>query len=293
MLKLTSASHAERSLSYLPEGLRREIIRLCSSRREGVGELREIRVRREGRCSVIYGHRALPLITRVSAEEMESMLTRLCDGSLYAHRSCLSEGYIPVGDGIRVGVCGSARYDGGDIALGDVSSMVFRIPGHRCEFEQELVAVWESGVSVGMLIYSPPGVGKTTALRTLAGRIGSGRSPKRVAVIDERREFVERDYDGCEVDILKGYRKGEGIEIATRTVSPEVIMLDEIGASDAAAVLGALRCGVPVIATAHASSLEELYSRSPLSPLLGCGAFDVFVGILRVGGCYSLTVDRK
>ena len=112
-------------------------------------------------------------------------------------------------------------------------------------------------------------------------------------MVDERCEFVESDYDRCEVDILKGYRKREGIEIASRTISPQVIMLDEVGGDEADAVTGVLRCGVPVIATAHASSLDELYSKPSLSSLLECGAFDAFVGISRTDGGYSLSVHRR
>ena len=95
------------------------------------------------------------------------------------------------------------------------------------------------------------------------------------------------------MDILKGYRKREGIEIASRTMSPEVVMLDEVGGEDAAALLGVVRCGVPIVATAHASSIDELYSKASLTPLLECGAFDVFVGISRTGSAYSLSVDRR
>jgi len=144
-----------------------------------------------------------------------------------------------------------------------------------------------------MLVYSPPGVGKTTALRSLAMSIGSGSDAKRVAVIDERCEFPEEDFASAEVDILKGYKRKNGIEIATRTMSPEVIIIDEIGADEAAGVAMAVRTGIPLIATAHAASADEVLGKPSLSPLFECGVFDLLVGISFAEGKYRLTVTQK
>ena len=64
------------------------------------------------------------------------------------------------------------------------------------------------------------------------------------------------------VDVLRGYPRAKGIEIATRTLSPEVIFCDEIGsAEEAKAILSAQNSGVPLIATAHADSRETLFRR--------------------------------
>lgn len=285
---------ARKCLSYLPCALSGEIRRLCSGRVGGLGEIREIRVRRGGACSLIMRGESIPLGASPSAEEMDEVLMRLCEGSLYAHRENIAAGYIPIGDGIRVGVCGLARYEKqGIVGISETSGFVFRIPGHECAFERELFAVWDMGVRSGMLIYSPPGVGKTTALRSLARYIGSGKRPRRVVAVDERCEFSEGDYRGAQVDILRGYRKSDGLEIAARTLSPEVVMVDEVGANDVDALLGAIRCGVPVIATAHASCLEELSSASSVSRIIDSGIFDTFVGISADGGRYSLRVERE
>ena len=162
-----------------------------------------------------------------------------------------------------------------------------------CAFADELYRVFTAGIGSGMLIYSPPGVGKTTALRSLAANIGSGRWARRVAVIDERCEFIVEDYANSQVDILRGYRRRAGLEIATRTMSPDIVMIDELGGDDAASVASVVRCGIPLIATAHAKSIDELYSKVSLAPLLSAGVFSVFVGISLDAGEYSLTVDRK
>lgn len=283
-------SAAERVLALLPRGLSDEIIRLASCRAGGVGEIREIMIRCGGLCQVRLGRESLPLYHRVDREGTDGLVSRLVDGALYAHRDSIASGYISLDGGIRVGICGSASYDGGRlVGVRDMRSLLFRIPSGRCDFADELYAVYDRGIGQGMLIYSPPGVGKTTALRSLALRLG-GRM--RVCVVDERCEFPTEDYSGSRVDILKGYRRREGIEIATRTLSPDIIMIDEISAEDAEAMLGVVRCGIPLIATAHAGNFSELRSRPALRGLFDCSVFSTFVGISSGEGGYSLSVDR-
>lgn len=282
------------ALSYLPEKLSMEISRVVSGRREGASALSEIRVRAEGLCSLVYAKGRIPLFSSVSAGEMKECVRRLSEGALYAYRDSIACGYISLPHGIRVGICGYAKYeDGALVGVSDLRSLVFRIPSGECEFAEEIYRIYLEHSPRGMLIYSPPGVGKTTALRSLAASIGGGSRAKRVAVIDERCEFPEEDFASSEVDILKGYKRKSGIEIATRTMSPEVIIIDEIGADEALGVAAAVRTGIPLIATAHAGSAEELLHRPSLLPLFECGAFDLLVGISLADGRYRLTVDRK
>lgn len=293
MLGIREKSRAERVLGLLPTALAQEINRLATGRRDGLSGIREIRIRRGGVCTVLIGSENIRLFSSVDKEETEALVDRLLDGALYAHRDSIAEGYVSLDGGIRVGICGSAAYDGDRlVGVSNMRSLLFRIPSGECEFADELYELYLSGIGSGMLIYSPPGVGKTTALRSLASLVGSGKIPKRVAVIDERCEFSEEDYRGCEVDILKGYKRREGIEIATRTMSPDLIMIDEIGADDADAILGVIKCGIPLIATAHAASREELLLKKSLIGLFNCSAFDMIVGISRVGEGYRLSSER-
>ncbi len=279
---------------FLPRAMADEIMNLCRYKNGGVGDLREIRVRRGGYSSVKLGREKIPLKTKASSEETDVIIKKLTGGSLYAHRDQIAEGFISAGRGIRVGVVGSAGYEGGGlVGISEISSLLFRLPAGGCAFSDRLLSVYRSGVRSGMLIYSPPGVGKTTALRALAGGLGRGAHPLSVAVVDERREFSSEDYTDADVDILSGYRKCRGIEIATRTMHPDVILIDEIGAEEAAAVSGAVKAGVPIVATAHAGSFSELSARPALAPLFRAEVFDVFVGISEDARGYFLSVDRR
>ena len=292
MLKTKKTETALGVLSYLPSTISEEIGRLLKVRREGIDGLQEIRLRAEGRCSIRYLGETVPLFASLNKSEAEALVNALCEGALYAHRDTLASGYVTMRGGVRVGICGYARYEGGRlVGVSEMRSLVFRIPGGSCEIAEELFAAF-SEARRGMLIYSPPGVGKTTALRSLAESIGGGASPRRVCVVDERCEFSEEDYISCEVDILKGYSRRSGIEIATRTMSAEVIMIDEIGADDAESIRDVLRCGIPIVATAHAADYEEITKKPSLTALLSSGAFDVFAGISQGEGGYKLTVDH-
>lgn len=281
-------------LDVLPTKIAREIERVLASRRNGMGSVKEIRIRAHGSSTVLCGSESITLYEDCGVVEVGECVRRICDGALYAHRDSIMNGYIPMGRGIRVGLCGSAKYDGKRVVgISDITSLVFRIPGHECAFSSELYRIFCDGIGSGMLIYSPPGVGKTTALRSLAQKIGSGRDALRVAVIDERREFIPEDYENSEVDILEGYKRRIGLEIATRTMSPDVVMIDELLGEDAAQVMGVVRCGIPLIATAHAGSFEELLSKASLAELISSGVFNTFVGISLDRGVYSLSVDKK
>lgn len=82
---------------------------------------------------------------------------------------------------------------------------------------------------------------------------------------------------GLNTDVLCGAEKSEGIMLALRSLSPEIIICDEIG-NDAAAVEQAVFCGVKVIASAHAGSLTELQRRPST-----CGLVPLFESVLVLG----------
>ncbi len=294
MVLTKSKKRAEYAISLIGGRISEEILRLASGRRAGVGGIREICLRADGRSSLLLCEEKIPLSTVFTRHNADSLIERLCEGALYAYRDSIASGYLTLSGGIRVGITGYAKYEYKSfVGISDIRSFLFRIPGHICEFAEELYTIFSEGVGSGMLIYSQPGAGKTTALRSLAGKLGSGKHPYRVAVVDERCEFDEDDYRDAEVDILKGYKRRRGIEIATRTMSPEIIMIDEIGADDAEGISEVTGCGIPLIATAHASSYEELLERKALYSLLGTGVFRVFTGIRRECGKYILTVNRR
>lgn len=276
------------ALELMPGRISREVASVVGSRVQGEKCPEELRLRVGGACSVIIGGRSVPLYETVERAEADELVYRLCHGSIYAYRDTITNGYIPMNEGSRVGICGSARYEDGKIVgVSRVSSLVFRFPSGGCDFAEELYSMW-CECTGGILIASPPRGGKTTALRALIGLVG-GRAGKQVVAVDERCELSGEDYTHASVDVLCGYDRKRGVELALRTMSPEIIAVDEIGNDgDSEALLAALGAGVGVIATAHGGTARDACRREPVGRLAKAGMFARAVRIQRDGGRFSV-----
>lgn len=167
----------------------------------------------------------------------------------------MKDGYLTAPGGHRIGLCGLSLYRNGTrTGLREITSLCIRVardfPGIAAE----------APMTGSVLILGAPGWGKTTLLRDLIRRRSTGQP---VAVVDERGELFPEGFDrGSRVDILRGSRKSEGIEQVLRTMGPGCIALDEITAGeDCAGLARAAGCGVDILATAHAGSMEEFLLR--------------------------------
>ncbi len=264
----------------LPSRLQSELTQL-----RGTG-LDELRLRADGICGAVRDRRELKLRTRLTRAEMAEILKKLCGGSLYAYADSIRQGFITLSGGVRVGVCGRAVTEKGSVvSVYDVTSLCLRIP-HNVVGVGEPLARLIRAERAGVLVYSPPGVGKTTLLRSLIARLASGNEAMRLAVIDTRGELNPSQPSELSVDWLVGYPRGVGIEIAARVMSPELIVCDEIGADvqEAASIRAAHNCGVPLLASAHAADVRQLRARSGVAMLHEVGLFGYYVGIERTSG---------
>ena len=157
-------------------------------------------------------------------------------------------------------------------------SFCFRIPREVRGCAAGILPYLVEGERVlSALILSPPGGGKTTLLREIARCLGEERE---VGLADERSELAacregKPTLDvGEGTDVMDGLPKAEAIERMVRAMSPEVLVTDEIGAQeDCAALWNAARCGVALIASAHAGSVREAREKVGLGDLIRKGAF--------------------
>ncbi|MGI6403942.1 MAG: stage III sporulation protein AA [Oscillospiraceae bacterium] len=223
----------------------------------------------------------------ITPQDISDAVVAMCSYSVHSHENEMKNGFISLRGGHRAGICGTAVITDGKIsALREITSINLRIARDiRGAADEVLNRAFRENLG-GVLIAGPPSSGKTTILRDLARQLSSGKAGRylKVAVIDERGELgavfegiPQNDLGPC-CDILSGYPKGEGILMAVRTLSPQVIICDEIGGGEEiSSMLDGLRCGVRMVVSAHAGSLEELLGKSQITRLLLEGAFSRIV----------------
>ncbi len=222
----------------------------------------------------------------VSAEEMETSYHRICNYSVHTHLREMIQGYITVRGGHRAGMCGSAVIEGGRITgVRNISSVNLRIAREMPGVADPILQRISFALPGGLLIAGAPTSGKTTLLRDLARQLsgGAGQYFQKITVIDERGELaaiyegaMQNDLGFC--DILDGYPKGEGIQIALRCLSPDIIICDELGDQrDIEGIEAGINAGVRFIASLHAATLAELAQRPIFRKLTNAGAWQTLV----------------
>lgn len=82
--------------------------------------------------------------------------------------------------------------------------------------------------------------------------------------------------------MLDNCPKGKGMQMLLRTMSPQVIAVDELGRRDEfEAVQEILYSGCHLLATVHAGSIDELYEKPFMAELLETGQIERLVQIRR------------
>lgn len=255
----------------------------------------ELRLRRDRQASVTVAGQNIRLGRVFAAREMEQLLLQMCRGSLYAHAETLSEGYLVLPLGVRVGVSGHAAVVGGRITgVESITAFSVRLPRATPPVGEEICALLRaSSYTRGVLLFAPPGVGKTTLLRGVARLLAGKDYSLRVVVVDTRGELAPfLEGEELLLDVLSGYPRGKGIGIATRTMAAQVIVCDEIGdLAEAQEILAAHTGGVPLVATAHATGVRELLARPALRLLHEAHCFGAYVGVRRDTGEFRYTLD--
>lgn len=257
---------------------------------KGADDICEIRIRADKPVVLVFADRT-EFITRsgrltsfyskdlfsLSRTEVEEVFVKLCDYSVHSLTDNITVGFITLNGGIRIGVYGTAVIRDGSIAsVRDIAGLNIRIPSERRGCALPIYNRLFHGRMPNTVICGAPMSGKTTVLRDLC-RLISDEEHKKVVVIDERSEMSGYDL-GYNTDVLKNYPKARGIEIAVRTLSPEVIICDEIGSVKEAEELCALvNCGVKFIVTIHCSELYELKRRPQFTALSDAGAAEACI----------------
>ena len=239
------------------------------------------------------------------SELIRTLMEIFARHSLYAYEREISQGFLTIRGGHRIGITGKAVVESGHVkTVRDISSLNIRIAHEIKGCAKSVLPHLLSGEEfLDTLVISPPGAGKTTLLRDLIRELSSGGSwgsGKNVSVVDERSEIaacfggVAQCDLGPRTDVMDGCPKSEGMLMMLRSMAPQVLAVDEITApEDLRAIQEAAGCGVTLLATAHGGSWEELRLRPLYRELLDQGIFRTFVVLSLAQGKRVYTVRKE
>ena len=237
--------------------------------------------------------------------ELEEILEHICHYSPYAFEEELRRGFVTVAGGHRVGVAGQAvlEPDGRIRTFKNISYLNVRV-SHEVKGAADgvLPDMYGGGSLKSALIISPRGCGKTTLLRDLVRQISDGNvygPGMTVGVVDERSELAgsflgkAQNDMGIRTDVLDGCPKELGMLLLLRSMSPQVIAIDELGGDgELAALRQAAACGCKVLATVHGEDRQDVEYRFGMAADLWERLFDRFLVLGRERGRYVVRQVR-
>ena len=280
----------EQILNILAAGIRKVLLNKVPKPEE----LQEIRMRLGQPLRVVRGKEEIVLRSGtepyiVTKEELRETMDYISHYSLYAYENELRQGFVTVEGGHRVGVAGKVIMEKERVKnIQYISSLNIRVSHEVLGCADRLIPYIVANKQVcHTLIISPPCCGKTTLIRDLIRQISDGNEYVKgcsVGVVDERSELggcylgIAQNHLGTRTDVLDCCPKAEGMIMLIRSMSPQVIAVDEIGTpEDVHAIEYAMHCGCKMLATVHAESMEELRKKPLFNRMIGEGRFERYI----------------
>lgn len=268
-----------------------------------INKLQELRIKIDKPVIFVSNNKEYIGKYKATTEDLKILIQRISNYSVYAFEEEIKQGYITIKGGHRVGICGKCVLENNTIkTIKNISSINLRICREVIGCSNKLMKyLLDEQQILNSIIISPPKCGKTTLLRDIARNISNGMdyidfSGRKVCVIDERSELaacfegIPQMDVGLRTDVLDGCMKSEGIMMAIRSMSPEVIICDEIGAyKDMESIIAALNSGINLITSIHGFGVEDIYERKVFKDVIDNNVFSrAIVLSTRKGIC---TVD--
>ena len=225
----------------------------------------------------------------ITKEEMRETMEYISHYSLYAYENELSQGFLTIEGGHRVGVAGKVILEKDKVKnIQYISSVNIRVSHEVIGCADSILPhITKNRQVCHTLIISPPCCGKTTLIRDLIRQISDGNEYVKgcsVGVVDERSELggcylgIAQNHLGSRTDILDCCPKAEGMIMLIRSMAPQVIAVDEIGAAeDIHAIEYAMQCGCKLIASVHGLDMDEASKKPVLGELIRRRMFERYV----------------
>ena len=268
----------EEILNFFPEEIKQKI------KQNLLENLEEIRIRTHQPIILKNNQTEKQIIYPITPDTVLQILQKICENSIYSYQNQICNGFITLNGGHRVGITGNAvMKDGQVINLSYISSLNFRISRQILNCSNTALPYIlnsENNDIYNTLIASPPGLGKTTLLRDLIRKISNGIPEMNfkgmtIGVVDERGEISAMDKGipqndiGMRTDVIENISKSLGMKMLVRSMSPKIIVADEIGSEeDIEAIEYAVCSGVRGIFTAHGANIEEVKKNPILNKLI-------------------------
>lgn len=260
--------------------------------------IQEIRIKVNKPVIINLSSKEVILNSIVTLDDIKQILVRVSNYSLYAYEEEIKQGYITIKGGHRIGIAGECVLSQGEVrTIRNISSLNIRICREVKGCSNEVMKfITENNRVFNTLIVSPPKCGKTTILRDIARNISNGMPinslmGKKVSIIDERSEIascfngVPQLDVGIRSDILDNCLKKDGMIMAIRSLSPDILICDEIGTEgDMEALNMAFNSGVNIIVSIHGYSIEDIYRRRIFKDLLENSILDRIIVLSNKNG---------
>lgn len=236
----------------------------------------------------------------VKPDDIRAVFHIICENSVYAYLEDIKQGFITLKGGHRIGFTGKAVCNRGKIeSLKDISSINIRIAREYKNCSKDFIKyIIDDNKIKSTLFVSPPMCGKTTIIRDVAREL-SNRGFK-VGIADDRGEIaamykgIPQNDVGIHTDVIENAPKKEAISMMLRTMSPKVIISDEISnMDDSGAVMQCFGTGVKVMGSAHGNFLEDVVDKSFLKPLIGRGGFENIIVLSMDGEDDNIRINGK
>lgn len=252
-------------------------------------KLQEVRLRIGKPLIVIADNIEFILHKTMEKEDLMEILEYVSNYSLHAFENELKQGFITIEGGHRVGLTGQVLIENGEVKnIKHISSMNIRISHEILNCADVILPYITRNKQIcNTLIISPPRCGKTTLLRDLVRQVSDGNRLVKgctVGVVDERSELggcylgVPQNQLGIRADVLDNCPKSKGMLMLIRSMSPQVIAVDELGSTeDIHALEYAMHCGCKMIATVHATSMDEIRSKPLFEQMVKEHRFERYV----------------